>query len=105
MALKIFFKRHAINQTLTYAGDGVVVADTFGEQTVADFPCKYGRTLALVVGDFGHDARRGHTWLRATDCTGLYGTRLVIPENKIKTIDALHTQVKQSFRFIFGIKF
>lgn len=39
----------------TYRRDGVVVADAFGEEPVADLPSKDGRAFALVVGDLGDD--------------------------------------------------
>ena len=63
----------------THAGDGVIVADALGEQTVADLPCEDGRAFALVLGDFGHDVGGGDARLGAADGARFDRTRLVVP--------------------------
>ena len=64
---------------MTHTGDVVVVADALGEEPVSDLPREDGGALALVLRDLVHDARGRHPGLRATDGTGLYRARLVIP--------------------------
>ena len=62
----------------SYTGDVVCIAGAFWQQSVADLPSKYARTLSLIVGHFIDDPRCGHSGLGASDGPGLYRPCLIV---------------------------
>lgn len=63
---------------LTYRRNIVVGAAPLGQQSIADFPCEYGWTLALVVRYLGDYIARGHTWLASANGPRSNGARFVV---------------------------
>lgn len=57
-------------QTGSYTGYVIVGADSFCQQSVSDLPGEDGRTLSLVLSNFSHHLRRGHSGFAAS-----YGPR------------------------------
>ncbi|RNA16423.1 hypothetical protein BpHYR1_036253 [Brachionus plicatilis] len=71
-----------VSQHPVYAGHRryvVLIAHVLVEQSVAYLPRKYGRTLSLVAGYFGHYVRGGHPRLAAADRPRLYAPCLIVP--------------------------
>lgn len=67
------------NKNVTYAGDVVVVAHSFGQQPVADFPGEDGGALAFVVRDFGDHRCGCYSGFRTADGARFDRTGLVVP--------------------------
>lgn len=83
----------------THRRDVIVGADTLGQQSVADLPGEYGRTLPLVPGDLGDYSVGGDPRLGTADGSGLYGTGLVVPATT--TVGVNRTQLKKSVRNVY----
>ena len=72
----------------TYAGNVVLVTESFRQKTIAYFPGEDWRALALVLGDTAYHLRGGYTRLATAD-----STRTNWPSLVIATEDLAHTTV------------
>ena len=62
----------------TYAWNIVVCANSFGQETIPDLPCKYWGTLPLVLSDTMDHTWCGHSWFTSAYSARPYRTRLVV---------------------------
>lgn len=62
----------------TYTWYIVAITNRFGQQTIANLPCKYTRAFSLIIGNFLYDWRRCYSWFGAADRSWLYRTSFVI---------------------------
>lgn len=60
----------------------IISAHAFLQQSVANLPSEYRRTLAFVVGNFINDLLCGNSWLWAADCSRSDAASFVISEKK-----------------------
>lgn len=75
-----WLKTSSLGLLITYTGDIVIVADTFGEKTIPDLPCKDGWTFAFILRNAFHHIWRCHSRLGTANGTRLDRACLVIPE-------------------------
>ena len=71
--------RSRISGEETHAGDVVIVADAFLEETVADFPGENRRALAFELRYFVDDFIGSYSRLGTPNGSWSYRTRLVVP--------------------------
>ena len=66
----------------TYTWNIVIVANTFWQKPISDFPSKNRRTFSLVFWNTFHDAWSSHPRFGSADGTRLNRARFIVPEKK-----------------------
>jgi hypothetical protein len=85
----------------THAGNVVVIADGFLEETIANFPGEDGRAFAFELRNFADYIVGGHPRFGAANGSRPDRARLVIPENgRFSNVEILGGKFKI---FIFSI--
>ena len=64
----------------TYTWNIVIVANTFWQKPISDFPSKNRRTFSLVFWNTFHDAWSSHPRFGSADGTRLNRARFIVPE-------------------------
>ena len=60
------------------AGNILLVANAFGQESVSNLPGEHGGILSLVVGDGVHDVGRGHLGFAAANHARLEAASFVV---------------------------
>jgi len=71
MVLNVPFKmeRERERKKETYTGNIVVGADSFGQESITNLPCKYRRTFSLVICNFVDDFESGDSRFAPSNCS------------------------------------
>ena len=78
------FSREKINKFHTYTWNIIVVANSFGQETIPNFPSKNWRAFSLIIWNTFHYTWSGHSGLRSANSTRLDRARLIVPKEERK---------------------